>query len=222
MPQRLEQIPESLNYLVPEMAKETIVIGSTAYVIVPLATGELEGIMQTVSEVMLVIVKDILESTEALRNGAAQASGEAHEFLGAMQKGLNKIVADGSINKIVSLTTGIDEETIKAEATLPQLHHFAAAFWKQNLDFSNASDGTEKNFTRLLEMMGFGQSESRVYQWAEATMLVLPDTKHGSPAKRIDTVQQIAFELGLLKKAPVRIEGASSPESEYTPTSPDA
>jgi len=220
MPKKAESVPENLKYLLPDTVSDTVIVGDTPYVLVPLTAGQAEAVSKEVSEILHAVTKDIIQVVQ----DAKREDKKLEDMTGMMEslkKGINTVIESGKIISIVAIALDLEEDFIRKNVTVKQLHHFAGAFWKQNFDFSDVPEHVAKNFNGLLEVAGFTNQNTQVFRWAEATLVLLQDSDSGSPERRIDIVLQIAYDLGLLEVLPPRLsKGTLLPVNESTPTLP--
>lgn len=220
MPKKLTEVPEELAYLLRDQVKDPVVIGNDVYEMVPLSAAQAEVISKEVAELISTIAEDIIRSVKRTQTGQGVSPQESVDALHGVKSGLEKIVSGGKIIKIVAMALDLDEEIVRSSATIMQLHHLAGILWKQNFDFSSAPEVSVKNFSRLLEALGFGSMDKRVFQWAENAIIVLSDFQHGSPDERIDCVLQAAFDLDLLNQPADKLRAKAIQRNASTVTSP--
>jgi len=218
MPKIIE-LPEKLKYLIPDMAKEAVVVGDKAYELVPLTEGQAELLAREVAEIATTIAGELLGVINKAKTDGERKPEDVTTYLATINTGLSKLITNGNIPNIVSIALDLEIAEVKKVMTIKQLHHFAGVLWKQNFDFSDAEVSASKNFNRLLAAVGFGNPDTRVYQWADTTLNVLLDSQRFSPQERIDLVLKLAYDIELLDKSPAEIQASRSKGTKSTQTS---
>lgn len=191
------KVPESLRALLPEEAKDTIIIGSEAYEIVPLPAAKAELMMEEFIEIITVIFGDIMVVMEGGEHAASIPDlTKMGEFL---KKGFSTLLDGKRVQKLVSIAADIPFDTVCEQATVHQLYHALGIIWKQNLTTEEMPDDSRKNFECLLVQLGLRDRDDPVYQWADAALRVLTNSLAGSCEERIAAVVRDAIALNILK-----------------------
>jgi len=202
MPVKME-IPDSLRYLVAEDSRATVVIGTQAYAVVPLTSAQVKKIAGPFCDMLTAVAEEILKTIGIAKVSEEFTPEQASTFLLAIRGGLNRVAVEGKLDAIVAILTDLTEEEVSANVTIKQLHHIVSVVWKQNFDFSDAPEETEKNFQSLLNDVGFGNPIDRtVLQWADSSLAILIDPRLGSENERVTLVLQAAYELDLVTLPP--------------------
>lgn len=202
MPIINKEIPDALKILLPEDHVEKVIIGKTCYEMAPLTAGSAEIVLKELVEILVRSFSELLKVAEQ-PGGNSKSVEDVATLTQALKKGLESIVADGKVIRIVSVVLDLEEEVIRKEATIKQLHYIIGLLWKQNFDMSDLSDDARKNFDGLLVALSLKNRDDIVYQWADYALRVLPSPAAGSLKERIVLVMQLASDLSMVEKAEV-------------------
>lgn len=126
-------IPTELEFLLPEKVCQPIVIGDTAYDLMPLTEGEFEKLSMEVSKLFDVVF----------------LKGEQSPIDYLMQK---NVLA----NILAEALKPLDVETIKAKLTAKQMMYAASTLWKMNFETQDFDEETLANFKKVLGWIGLG------------------------------------------------------------------
>lgn len=140
---KLDQVPDDLKVLVAEENGETIIIGDSALLLMPLTVEELEGV------------------TEELAKIADMMFDEEGNSL-AMSYVIKKVLASGAIKKLLGKIIAPLPTSIISNVTIPQLRHILGVLWKQNLSGESVGEKVRKNFDAMLEWMGLNAPTSEI------------------------------------------------------------
>ncbi len=153
-------IPEELQILNADLAKQVIVVGSKGYEMYPLPEGRLELIITDVTAVMQKInppdgrcAKCERVIKDALTRKIFKCPDDGEDLLTMNQNPVDVIIKSSKIPEWVEMVTGIPRDEAGKEITLPQMKHFAGIFWKQNLSDEGLPKESLENFKNLLKMM---------------------------------------------------------------------
>lgn len=202
MPVKINEIPEELKVLMPEGHIEKVLIGKTCYELAPLTAGQAEIVIKELVEVIIRSFSELLKVAEQ-PEGKEKSINDVVELTSALKKGLEAVVAEGRVIKIIAIALELDEDIIRKEATIKQLHHIVGILWKQNFDMTDVGETSRKNFDSLLVALSLKNKDDIVYQWADYTLRMLINPQVGSLTERIVLVMQFAADAGMIEKAAV-------------------
>ena len=223
MPVKRNEIPENLKVLMPEEHIELVLIGKTCYELAPLTAGKAEIVIKELVEVIIRSFSELLKVGEQ-PEGRAKNMENIVELTSALKKGLEAVVAEGRVIRIIATALDLEEDIVRKEATIKQLHHITGLLWKQNFDMADVPEDARKNFDGLLVALSLKNRDDIVYQWADFALRMLVNPQVGSLKERIVSVMQFAADVDMIEKKEVEKfihSKDSTPTSPATPASPE-
>ncbi len=156
-------VPDELKILLPELAKETIVVGSKAYEMMPLTEGQLERVSNDIAAIIEKINSPhgkCPKCGKIVRNALPAKIFECPDDKASLEtmneSPMEAILNSSKISQWIELITGIPSEEVKANMTFNQIKHFAGLFWKLNFSEDGLPKESKENFSNLLGMIGMG------------------------------------------------------------------
>lgn len=228
-------IPDELLALSPERAAEVIVVGESAYKMYPLT----EQAVEEFSVDLMTVVGELLSAWKKIQDSTAvkDSDGAPIDPGGSIFKSGGKALMDsGFIRRLLARMTGLPEEQVQNDLTIPQIAHIASVVYKQNFDISRYPEVTRGKVYELLAFLGIGGRGTTAF--AEDVMRICFDPTIEDRAGMLRAIFSSATRLlpserwsqlrqrasaGLL--TPSRVEGNSSAVSSeviVVPTSPPA
>lgn len=126
MARQIENIPDSLRSLLPSENTECVLIGSTAYEMLPLSEDAFEELVGLV----WAFLRDLTSRTEN-------------------ESDIEVLVKGKRVQKFLSKILDMSEQEIGKQMTLKQVLHAAGVLYKQNFDWESLPENTRKNLQPL-------------------------------------------------------------------------
>lgn len=156
----LSKFPSELDALNPENAAEPIVIGSQAYKMYPLT----ELMIEQFSSNVMNIIGEFVESWSTATREIAERDDDGSVPEDSQEKATNALKTAGSvimesgiITSLLSSATGLPEDQIREDMTVPQIAHVASVIYDQNFNAERYPDITRGKLTGLLGFLGVGK-----------------------------------------------------------------
>lgn len=219
-------IPDDLKALNPKLNAKIIVVGDAAYEMYPLTEGAVESLSVEVTQVVNDAIKAIGEASK--NPGDPSSMKEPVGIFGDV------LLKRGIVAKVISLATGIPEDQVRHEMTIPQIVHAGATLWELNFDVSKYPKVTQGKVEGLLGMLGLGGRGTKRFTQEVLELFLDPGivTLHELRSKILSSAtrslpsefwsQMSPRALALLPKTfgDDASSDAGSPEPSATPASP--
>lgn len=173
---RKVEIPESLKSLLPEAMAETVIVGNSAYELLPLTEGQCERVSTIIGEIGAAIV----EKQRTLPENVA-----------GTQSVIEILISNGRLRKILVEALDLPDEDI-AKLTIQQMALVAGVMFKQNFELENLPEESRKNVERLLMFLGVRKDMRSVKMMED--LLGLLETE--GPIERVALMELMQKNLG--------------------------
>lgn len=144
----LDEIPDDLKALSPKAMAAKILVGDKAYKMYPLVEGAVEDLSVEIAQVVSEALAEI-----AKQAAAAEKDKDAQPLQPIAVFG-QTVLRRGLVSKIISYATGIPEDQIQAQMTVPQIVHAAGVVWDLNFNLENYPQVSQGKVHGLLELAG--------------------------------------------------------------------
>lgn len=142
-------IPDDLRALNPDFSKKVIVIGKDAYHMYPLTEGDLEDFSAEIMELLGSLAEEFIKRQE---EGANE-----EETLQSVKDATRQMLDTGFIARLITKMTGLTEDQVRKEVTIPQLMHVAGTVFEINFDTKNYPELTRGKVSALMDFLGIGK-----------------------------------------------------------------